>query len=131
MLFRSILGLELDRERMTLKIDATDASGFGVAEVKQDDQSVIVYPDQLANGIAVPLDNLVHQGWNTVDQIIVYDANGLPTMLRLKDDKLMRSKHSASKARLDVETYEIVPWQGAPRTSNFPLLNFLKSGGAK
>ncbi len=126
-----IHGLDLDREHLTLHIDATDQSAFGLAEIRQGDVTVVAFPDELAAGHATALASLVHSGWNLIEQIIVYDANGLPTMLRIPEPPhAARGKRRAKlKPGRDVEYYEMVPWRGAAYMSTIPVLNFLKAGG--
>lgn len=118
-----IRGLLLDRERLTLTVDAVDPSGVGIGEIRQGDLSVVAFPDQLANGRPVSIAHLTHNGWNLVERLVIYDANGYPTLLRIPESPALR--------RGGPEYYEVVPWKGEPYLSNLPVLNFLKAGGPR
>jgi len=126
-----IRGLAFDATNQTLTIDAEDPSGVFLAEIRggpngADEKTVIAYADQLASSGAVSLAALTDLGWNTITGIVIYDKNGLPTLLRIKKSRDGRM-NSATRSN----TYEVVPWGGAPTPSDIPVISFLQTGRAK
>jgi hypothetical protein len=95
----------------TLILTATDASGIAAGEVYLNGTRIAVYADDLARTGRVDVKAAIRGGWNTVSKIILYDANGLPTLL---------------EAPKEGTTYTVRPWKGAPRPSSIPVVSFLK-----
>lgn len=111
-----VQALRFDAEKLTLAIDASDKSGVYLAEVQLNDGRQVIYTDELKAATPVSLAPLVYRGWNTLDQIVLYDVNGTPSLYRRKRTQ-----------RVD-EFYEYVPWQGTPSPSDIPVVSFLHGG---
>jgi hypothetical protein len=121
----AITALELDAEKMTLKITASDAAGLGMGEATGRLGTTPFYPDQLTAGVAVDIAASLGPGWNTIERLVVFDGNGLPTMLRAPKAAKRRAAH------LEAYTYERVSWSGRVEPTSLPVLYFLKKGPAK
>lgn len=110
-----IRAVQFDPVLGTLTLDVSDRSGVAMAEAVQDHEaqgtiSTIFYADQLAAHEARSLRSLTREGWNKVDSILAYDANGRATLLRAAGEK-----------------YELVPWKGVPRATTIDVISFLSA----
>lgn len=112
-----IRGVTVDKDALTVSLDASDPAGIYAAELFfcrascNGQQSVIIYSDQFAHGGAFSIAGAVSDGWNLLDSLVIYDKVGNATFLR----------------RSTGTTYELVPWKGAVRTTVIPIQNFLKT----
>jgi hypothetical protein len=114
-----IESLDLNEQTYELTLVASDPSGLGTADVTVNDQKIIVYPDELAGRKPVDLRATLHPGWNTVSRVVVYDANGFPTMLSTPLDD-----HGHPVRRV----YDGVTWGGQQQATGIQVLYFLVPG---
>ena len=84
----------------------------------------MVYPDELRQGKEISLAPLSSVGWNTIDQIVMWDVNGFPTLLRARAASTERRSRLRAEAQ---ETYEMVTWSGARQSTNLEVLSYLVS----
>lgn len=115
-----VRAVTFDPEAQTVSITADDQNGVYVGELLKGEERVVAYPDQLRAGRPISIATLVRAGWNTLDAIVLYDGNGIPTLLR---------KQGGGKN--GVERYELVPWHGAPQPTDIPVVSFLKTSGVR
>jgi len=118
--------LHIDPTNLTLEIDAEDASGVQAAEVSFGQQILIAYPEQLSPPAPIDLSSVTTDGWNTITQMVIYDINGYPTLLRLPNNNAGFRTHQ----KFDTPAYyQILAWDGTVSMSTIPIVTFLKSGG--
>lgn len=119
--------VQFDPQSLTVRIQASDATGVGMAVFHRGANVTVFYPDDLKAGNAVSVKLMIRGGWNVFDKIIVYDVNGLPTMLRIKETENRFKVKTSSQD----EMYELVSWSGETHTSNIPVMAYLHMGGAR
>jgi hypothetical protein len=124
-----VRAVTVDAARLTLTIDAVAKSGLASAEIfsaDPDGKSCVIYGDELGAGSKASIASMVHEGWNTIDHLVIYDANGVPTLLRRPQAS---AKHRRTRGDGDSVTYEAVSWAGDVTKTTVPVQTFLKHGG--
>lgn len=122
-----ILALDFDPQGLTLSIEAKDPSGLGVGRIETDHGIQMIFPDQVRNRLPISLGHIVGRGWNTVRSIVIFDANGMATMLR--DPR--RSTKRVQKASESDDTYEIANSNGTTVPSSLPVISFLHARASR
>jgi hypothetical protein len=106
-----------------LEIVATDPAGVMLAELRRGDDSFVIYADQLERPMPIDPSRFLRRGWNTIDTIVFYDRNGLPTMLRQRPGDIGTDDQGPR--------YERVPWIGEPEMTTIPVVSIFKTGGTR
>lgn len=126
----NIQSIDYDSENRSLAIHASDQSGLYIAQIFAGERSVIVYADSLNKGESVSLASAFSPGWNTIDRIVVFDVNGAPTLLRVKDSLLgpykAKPKSKKRAAVKEQETYELVTSDGHTSDTSIPVISHLE-----
>ncbi len=114
-----VSNISFDAVSKKLLIDAQDENGLYMASIHTAKGSILVYPDQLLNRSEVDLSQLSFPGWNHVVRIIIYDREGLATILDAP-----QSLDSSLKTRV---FYEVRDWNGQRNLSNIPVVAWLQA----
>lgn len=114
-----ISDISFDAVNRKLTIDAHDENGLYMASIHTANRSIIVYPDQLLNQSEIDLSQMSSPGWNQVTRIIIYDREGLATILDAP-----QSIDTFTKSRV---FYEVRDWSGQRTVSNIPVVAWLQA----